>query len=115
MGQNLVNMDKNRNIPPISSSLTSLSYEKHNILFDFIVLQEAQIMKILILQFCPIFCYFLSLLSGPDILLSTLFSKALYFCSFLRMRDQVLKPYKTALCILIFTFLYRRQEAKDSK
>jgi hypothetical protein len=31
MGQNLVNMDKSRNIPTISSSLTSLSYKKHKL------------------------------------------------------------------------------------
>jgi hypothetical protein len=87
-----------------------------------------QIIEVLILQFSPVHCYFVSL--SPGIFLSTLFSDALLSmpcltnlwsvvratwatlspCSFLDVRDQVSHPYKTTckiivLCVLIFMFL----------
>jgi hypothetical protein len=48
-----------------------------------------------------------SSLSGPDILFSTLFSKTLSLCSYLKVRDQVSHPYSTTgkitvLYILVF-------------
>jgi hypothetical protein len=51
-----------------------------------------------------------SFFSGPNILLSSLFSNTLRLCSSLNVRDQFLHPYKTTgkivvLYILIFRFL----------
>jgi Na+-transporting NADH:ubiquinone oxidoreductase subunit NqrE len=54
-----------------------------------------------------------------NILLSTLFSNTLGLCSFLNVRDQVSRPYKTTgkiivLYILIFTSSESRREDKRS-
>ena len=56
-------------------------------------------------------------LSGPNILLKTLFSKTLSLCSSLNMTDQDSHPHKTrgkiiALYISIFTFLDSAMEDK---
>jgi hypothetical protein len=58
-----------------------------------------------------------SSLSGPNILLGTLFSNTLNLCSSLDMRDQVTHPYKTTgrivvLYILFSTFLDSRRQHK---
>jgi hypothetical protein len=58
-----------------------------------------------------------SVLFGPNILLTTLFSNTLSLCSSLNIRDQVSHPYRTTdkitvLCILMFTFLDSRREQK---
>jgi hypothetical protein len=58
-----------------------------------------------------------SSLSGPNILLNTLFSNTLSLCSSLNVRDQVSHPYRRTgkiivLCILIFTLLHSRREDK---
>jgi hypothetical protein len=49
---------------------------------------------LLIVQLPTVSCYFIPL-SGPIILLRTLFSNALSLCSSLNARDQTLHPYKT--------------------
>jgi hypothetical protein len=61
---------------------------------------------------------FASLLLGPNILLSILFSNTLSQCSFLNVRDQVSYPYKTTgrlmvLYVLTIMFLDSRQEDSD--
>jgi hypothetical protein len=43
-----------------------------------------------------------SILFGPNILLSTLFSNTLGLCSSLKIRDQVLHPYRTTVYFLRF-------------
>jgi hypothetical protein len=58
-----------------------------------------------------------SSLSGPNILLSTLFLKTLSLCSSLKLRDQVSQPYSTTgkirvFYILIFRFLDMRRKDK---
>jgi hypothetical protein len=57
----------------------------------------------------------ISCIFGPNILLSTVFSKTLSLCFSHNVRGQVLSPYKTArkiidLYILIFMFLHSRGE-----
>jgi hypothetical protein len=49
-----------------------------------------------------------SSLSGPNILLSTLFSNTLNLCSSLNVRDQVSHPYKTTggKNIIIYIYIY---------
>jgi hypothetical protein len=75
-----------------------------------------QIMKLPTVQLSPFFHY--SIPSGPNILLSTLFSNAHRLCSSLNARDQVLHPYRTTgrtvvLYILTFTFLTAGGKAED--
>jgi hypothetical protein len=75
-------------------------------------------MKLLIMQSSPASCHFLP--SGPNILLSTLFSNTLNLCSSPSTKHQVSQPHKVAgkiviLHILMFKFLERRREDKDSE
>jgi hypothetical protein len=70
-----------------------------------------QAVKFIILQFSPWSIFLL----GPNILLSTLFSKTLSLCSLPKVRDQVSHPYSTTskitvLYILIFRFFDMRRE-----
>jgi D-alanyl-lipoteichoic acid acyltransferase DltB (MBOAT superfamily) len=80
------------------------------------ILRSVHVMELLIMQFSPAYRHFLF---GPYILFSPLFSNSLNLCFSLCVRDQVSRPYKTTgramiSCILIFTFLERRQ-TNDSK
>jgi hypothetical protein len=56
---------------------------------------RAQIMQLLITQFCP--ASVTSCLLGPNIFLSTLSSSTISLCSSSNVRDQVSHPYKTRL------------------
>jgi hypothetical protein len=62
--------------------------------------RRVQIMKLLVMQFSPLSHQF-----APNILLNTLFSNTPSLCSFLNIREQVSRPYRTTgkiifLCIL---------------
>jgi hypothetical protein len=74
-----------------------------------------QIMKLPIVQLSPLSRY--SILLGPNILLSTLFSNTLSLYSSDDVRDQVSHPYKTTgwivvFYILTFTFLDRQEDRR---
>jgi hypothetical protein len=77
----------------------------HLVLFDLIILIIfGEVMKLLIRQFFPPSCHFIphpSVLLGPNILLSVLFSNTLNLCSSLNLRDQVSLPYKTTGKIVV--------------
>jgi hypothetical protein len=77
----------------------------HLILLDFItlIIHDEYMMKVLIMQFTPYSCYFLSI--GPNILLGILFSNIFYLCSSLRVRDKVSHPYKTTGKIIVLYIL----------
>jgi hypothetical protein len=56
-------------------------------------------MKLPVVQLSPF--PVISTLSGPNILLSTLFSNTLCLCSFFDVGDQVSHPYKTTGGIMV--------------
>jgi hypothetical protein len=75
--------------------------------------RRVQVMKLLIMQFCPTSLHFTPLFS-QTILLSTQVSNTLSLCPTLNVRNQVSHPHKTAdniivLYILIYAFLVSRQ------
>jgi hypothetical protein len=62
-------------------------------------------MQLLIMQFSPASCHFISLWAKYCILLSTLFSNTVILLHFLSLRGQISRPYKITgkiidLCIL---------------
>ncbi|PNF25245.1 hypothetical protein B7P43_G13294, partial [Cryptotermes secundus] len=87
----------------------------HLILLDLIIL--IIVMKLLIMQFSPTSCHFISLRSKYSPKKNTLFSNTLRLRSSLNVRDQVSHPYRTTgkiivLYILIFMFWDSRREDK---